>query len=73
MGEPAHVPAVADTHEGEIQEALRICGGDAIAALRMTLTANVSLEAQLEGLKKQVSSGYARQSVRKAGKKIPSS
>ena len=61
MGEAAHViPTVADTLEGDIQEALTICGGDAIAALRITLIANAFLEAQIDELKEQVSAGYAR-------------
>jgi hypothetical protein len=61
MGEAAHViPTVADTLEGDIQEALTICGGDAITALRITLIANAFLEAQIDELKEQVSAGYAR-------------
>ena len=49
------VPTVADTLEGDIQEALTICGGDAITALRITLIANAFLEAQIDELKEQVS------------------
>ena len=57
MGAAAHViPTVADTLEGDIQEALTICGGDAIAALRITLIANAFLEAQIDELKEQDSS-----------------
>ena len=61
MGEAAHVvPSVADTFEDDIEEALKICNGDAVAALRITLIANAFLEAQIDELKEQISSGYAR-------------
>ena len=33
--------------EDDVQEALSICGGDAIAALRITLIANAFLEVQI--------------------------
>jgi len=36
--------------EDEVQEALAICGGDAIAALRITLMANAFLEAEIDRL-----------------------
>ncbi len=66
MGEAAYVlPTVADTLEGDVQEALKICGGDAIAALRITLIANAFLEAQIDELKEQISAGYARGTTRK--------
>ncbi len=66
MGEAAHVlPTVADTLEGDVQEALKICGGDALAALRITLIANAFLEAQIDELKEQISAGYARSTTRK--------
>ena len=67
MGEAAYVlPTVADTLEGDVQEALKICGGDAIAALRITLIANAFLEAQIDELKEQISAGYARRRTRKS-------
>jgi hypothetical protein len=40
--------------------------GDAIAALRITLTANTSLEAEIDRLSAAVSFGFARGEVRKA-------
>ena len=46
--------------------ALAICGGDAIAALRITLIANAFLEAEIDRLSAAVSSGFARGKVRKA-------
>jgi hypothetical protein len=58
-------PTAADAIEGEVQEALAICGGDAIAALRITLIANAFLEAEIDGLSAAVSSGFARGKVRK--------
>lgn len=44
----------------EVQQALAICNGDAIAALRITLIANAFLEAQVEELKTQISAGFPR-------------
>ena len=48
MSEPARTnasPTSAGAIEDEVQEALAICGGDAIAALRITMIANAFLEA----------------------------
>ena len=50
MSKPAQTnppPTAADAIEDEVQEALAICGGDAIAALRITLIANAFLEAEV--------------------------
>ena len=69
MSEPAHTnpsPTAADAIEDEVQEALAICGGDAIAALRITLIANAFPEAEIDRLSAAVSSGFARGKVRKA-------
>src|SRR3954452_19475293 len=52
--------------EDVVQEALAICGGDAIAALRITLIANTFLEAEVDRLTAAVSSGFARGKVRRA-------
>jgi len=49
-----------------VQEALAICGGDAIAALRITLAANPFLEAEIDRLSTAVSFGFARGKVGKA-------
>jgi hypothetical protein len=59
-------PTAADAIEDEVQEALAICGGDAIAALRITLIANAFLEAEIDRLSAAVSSGFAPGKVRKA-------
>ena len=48
-------PTAADAIEDEVQEALAICGGDAIAALRI---ANAFLEAEIDRLSAAVSSGF---------------
>ncbi len=40
----------ADFLDGEVQEALQICGGDPMKALRITLIANAFLEAELDRL-----------------------
>jgi hypothetical protein len=37
-------PTAVDAIEDEVQEAFAICGGDAIAALRITLIANAFLK-----------------------------
>ncbi len=58
-------PMPADALEDEIQEALKICGGDAISALRITLIANAFLEAEIDRLTEAVSSGFARGKVRR--------
>ena len=57
--------------DDEVREALAICHGDAIAALRITLIANAFLEAQVEELKSQISAGYHRKKkqVRAKGKR----
>ena len=68
MSEPARTnppSTAADAIEDEVQEALAICGGDAIAALRITLIANAFLEAEIDRLSTAVSSGFARGKVRK--------
>ncbi len=44
----------------EVQQAIAICNGDAVAALRITLIANAFLEAEVEELKRQISTGYQR-------------
>ena len=63
-------PTAADAIEDEVQEALAICGGDAIAALRITLIANAFLEAGIDRLSAAVSSGFARGKVRKRAKRL---
>jgi hypothetical protein len=62
-GAPA--PSAVETLDGEVEEALAICGGDPLAALRITLIANAFLEAEIERLSAAVSSGYARGNMKK--------
>ena len=52
------------TADEEVQQALAICNGDAVAALRITLIANAFLEAQIEHLSAAVSPGFARRKPR---------
>ena len=59
-------PTAADTIEDEVQEALAICGGDAVAALRITLIADAFLDAEIDRLSAAVSSGFVRGKVRKS-------
>jgi hypothetical protein len=55
----------ANALEIEVQEALQICGGDPMKALRITLIANAFLEARIDQLTAEVSSGYARRKSKK--------
>jgi hypothetical protein len=69
VSEPARTnssPTAPDAIEDEVQEALAICDGDAIAALRITLIANAFLEAEIDRLSAAVASGFARGKVRRA-------
>jgi hypothetical protein len=43
-------PTAADAIEDEVQEAFAICGGDAIAALRITFIADAFLEVEIDSL-----------------------
>jgi hypothetical protein len=56
----------ADAIEDEVQDSFALCGGDAIAALRITLIANAFSEAEIDRLSAAVSSGFAGGNVRKA-------
>jgi hypothetical protein len=73
MSEP--VPAAAASAieepdiEGEVEQAISLCGGDAVAALRVTLIANAFLTGEVERLTEQISSGLHRGRLRKAPKK----
>jgi hypothetical protein len=52
--------------EAEVDEAIRMCGGDVRAALRATLVANAYLDAEIERLTEAVSTGFARGRMREA-------
>ena len=65
MSQPALASAApAFPLEDEVREALKICGGDPMKALRITLIANAFLEAQLDQLSAAVSPGFARRKPR---------
>jgi hypothetical protein len=66
-------PAVAADPDidREVEQAVAVCGGDVVAALRATLIANAFLEAEVERLTQAVSSGFARGRVRKPKAKEP--
>jgi hypothetical protein len=71
MSQPAPAiaaPTPADKLDDEIREALAICGGDPMKALRITLIANAFLEARIDQLTAEVSSGYARSKSRMPAK-----
>lgn len=65
MGEPARVHQT-NAIDAAVQETLDICGGDAINALRVTLIATAFLEARIDELTAQVSTGFGRGRVLKA-------
>ena len=54
--------------EDDVREALEICGGDAMKALRITLIANAFLEAQLDQLTAATAAGFARRKPRSTRK-----
>jgi hypothetical protein len=56
--------------ETEMDEAIRICGGDVRAALRATLVANSFLEGEVERLTKAMSTGFVRGRIRKPPKLV---
>ena len=63
----------ADTaalREAEVDEAIAACGGDVRAALRATLIANAYLEAEIGRLTKAISTGFARQRIRKTIQRV---
>lgn len=66
MADAALVLAPLDKLECEVGEALDICGGDPMKALRITLIANAFLEARIDELEAKVSAGYARRKPKKA-------
>lgn len=55
--------------DDDLRQALDICKGDYKAALRMVLIANAFYEEEIERLKAEVSSGFARGKVRTPAKK----
>lgn len=50
----------AAAFDDEVQEALSLCGGDPMKALRITLIANAFLEAQIDHLSAAMSRDFAR-------------
>ena len=71
MSEPARATTPADALEVEVQEALALCKGDALMALRVILIANAFLEARIEQLTAEVSAGYARRKPKEPPKAEP--
>jgi hypothetical protein len=56
--------------EGEVDEAIRICGGDVRAALRATLAANAYLETEVERLTEAISTGFSRGRMRRPPQRV---
>ena len=54
--------------DDDLRQALDICRGDALAALRMVLIANSFYEEEIRLLKEEASAGFARGRVRKPKK-----
>ncbi|WP_036017841.1 hypothetical protein [Bradyrhizobium sp. WSM1743] len=59
-------PAAHDL-DAAADQAIAACGGDAREAVKALIVANHFLEAQLEGLRRKVSMGYARGRLPEAG------
>lgn len=57
---PDQAQAVFRDLEAAADQAIAACGGDAREAVKALIVANDFLEAQLEGLRRKVSTGYAR-------------
>jgi hypothetical protein len=55
-----YLDAQAAVIEADVKEALELCAGDPMRALRVALVANAFLEMENERLMRQVSTGYAR-------------
>ena len=70
MAEPARI--TGDALDDDVRAVLTMCGGDAIAALRITLIANAFLKVGGERLKAEASSGFSRGRARKAPRKSAS-
>ena len=60
----------APESEAEVDEAIRMCGGDVRAALRATLVANAYLDAEVERLTEAISTGFARGRMRKPPQRV---
>ena len=55
-----YLDAQAAVIEADVEEALKLCGGDPMHALRVALIANAFLEMENERLTRQTSTGYTR-------------
>jgi hypothetical protein len=55
--------------DNDVRQALEICKGDVMDALRMVLIANAYYEDEIARLKGEASAGYARGKVRKPAQK----
>ena len=74
MSQPASATSKFDPAaqaEIEVQEAIDLCGGDARAALRATLIANMFLQSEVDRLTAAVSTGFARGRVRRRPSSAP--
>lgn len=68
MSQACEAIAPTEALDDEVQEALELCQGDAIMALRITLIANSFLETRFDELMAQISTGFGRGKVRKPEK-----
>lgn len=57
---PSRTRPARDDLETAADQAIAACGGDAREAAKALIVANDFLEAQLDGLRSKVSTGYAR-------------
>jgi hypothetical protein len=66
MADPVRaLPAIAQ----EVEQALSLCGGDPLKALQITLIANAFLEARIDQLMAEASSGFSRGQIKQPRKK----
>jgi hypothetical protein len=68
MAQPArHAPNLL---EAAVEQAIAVCDGDVIAALRASLIANSFLADEVERLTKEVSVGFARGKISPASERL---
>jgi hypothetical protein len=68
--QPIEAESSTPVLEAEVDEAIRICGGDIRAALRATLVANAYLETEFERLTESISTGFARGRMRRPPQRV---
>jgi hypothetical protein len=73
MSQPALAAPVTEAFEDEVQQALDLCGGDPMKALRITLIANSFLEAQIDHLSAALSQRHTGRRAKRPGESFAAS